>query len=229
MRVVFHGQCINALWTGPRRHHTLTENPLSGVDSGQAILRSLRLVELCRECFNGWRNICQSKARSSATLWPAVLNPGGPSSRLQSFVLQNPSEKPITVIVGLGTDIVEITRIAQMIERHAESFLNRVFTDEEIRHCQKRKHCNEAYAGRWAAKEAVMKVLGTGFVKGIGWKNIEVLAETSGKPVVHLSGGAADHAQKIGISQVLITISHCRDYATATAIGVGSSMDDLPF
>ena len=133
------------------------------------------------------------------------------------------------MIAGLGTDIVEISRIAQMIERHAESFLNRVFTDEEIRYCQKRKHCNEAYAGRWAAKEAVMKVLGTGFVKGIGWKNIEVLAETSGKPVVHLSGGAAEHAQKIGISQVLITISHCRDFATATAIGVGSSMDDLPF
>lgn len=131
------------------------------------------------------------------------------------------------MIIGLGTDIVEIARIAQMIERHADAFLNRVFTDDEILYCQKRKHCNEAYAGRWAAKEAVMKVLGTGFVKGIGWKNIEVLAEPSGRPVVRLSGGAADHAATIGISHVLITISHCRDYATATAIGIDSS-DGLP-
>ena len=125
------------------------------------------------------------------------------------------------MIIGLGTDIVEIARIAQMIERHQEHFLQRIYTEEEIKYCQRRKHCNEAFAGRWAAKEAIMKVLGTDFIKGIGWLDIEVLAERSGKPYVTMRGGAGDFASQLGIDQMLITISHCREYATATAIGVG--------
>lgn len=134
------------------------------------------------------------------------------------------------MIVGLGTDIVEIVRIGEMIDRHGESFLNRIYTEEEIRYCQKRRHCNEAFAGRWAAKEAIMKVLGTGFVRGIGWQDIEVLAEKNGKPYVNIRGGAGEHAKKIGIDQILITISHCRTYATATAIGVTvPSGDELPY
>ena len=134
------------------------------------------------------------------------------------------------MIIGLGTDIVEIVRIGEMIDRHGESFLNRIYTEEEIRYCQKRKHCNEAFAGRWAAKEAIMKVLGTGFVRGIGWQDIEVLAEKNGKPFVKMTGGAGEHARRIGIDEVLITISHCRTYATATAIGVASpTSDELPF
>lgn len=131
--------------------------------------------------------------------------------------------------MGLGTDIVEIVRIGEMIDRHGESFLNRIYTEEEIRYCQKRKHCNEAFAGRWAAKEAIMKVLGTGFVRGIGWQDIEVLAEKNGKPYVKMQGGAGEHARRIGIDEVLITISHCRTYATATAIGVANpSGDEIP-
>ena len=134
------------------------------------------------------------------------------------------------MIVGLGTDIVEIVRIGEMIDRHGEAFLNRIYTQEEIRYCQKRKHCNEAFAGRWAAKEAVMKALGTGFIRGIGWQDIEILAEKSGKPYVNIKGGAGEHAKKIGVERILITISHCRAYATATAIGVGSKFnDDMPF
>lgn len=124
------------------------------------------------------------------------------------------------MVVGLGTDIVEISRIEQMIERHADAFLKRVFTDAEIDYCKRRRHSAEAFAGRWAAKEAVMKVLGTGFVKGIGWKDIEILSELSGKPVVQITGGAGEHADRIGIDEVLITISHCKAYATATAIGL---------
>jgi holo-[acyl-carrier protein] synthase len=136
----------------------------------------------------------------------------------------------VILIVGLGTDIVEIVRIGEMIDRHGEAFLNRIYTQEEIRYCQKRKHCNEAFAGRWAAKEAVMKALGTGFIRGIGWQDIEILAEKSGKPYVNIKGGAGEHAKKIGVERILITISHCRAYATATAIGVGSKFnDDMPF
>src|SRR5690606_14437549 len=127
------------------------------------------------------------------------------------------------MIVGLGTDIVEITRIGQMIERHGELFLQRVYTEGEIRYCQQRKEGMQHYAGRWAAKEAVMKTLGTGFTKGIGWQDIEVVSLRSGQPEIHLSGGAKEFAAQRGIDQVLITISHCRAYATATAVAMQHS------
>lgn len=124
------------------------------------------------------------------------------------------------MIVGLGTDIIEIVRIGQMIERHGEVFLNRIYTDDEIRYCQRRKEMYQHFAGRWAAKEAVMKTLGTGFVKGIGWKDIEVSSLKSGQPTIVMHGSAGDFAKKIGIASFLITISHCRTYATATAVAL---------
>ncbi len=127
------------------------------------------------------------------------------------------------MIIGLGTDIVEIVRIGQMVERHGELFLQRVYTEEEIRYCQRRKECYQHFAGRWAAKEAVMKTLGTGWVRGVGWQNIEVLTKKSGQPTIHIRGSAVDLARKMGIQEVLITISHCRAYATATAIALGHS------
>ncbi|HID21151.1 MAG TPA: holo-[acyl-carrier-protein] synthase [Planctomycetaceae bacterium] len=123
-------------------------------------------------------------------------------------------------ILGLGTDIIEIVRIGQMIERHGELFLTRVYTDEEIRYCQRRKECYEHFAGRWAAKEAVMKALGTGFIRGINWRDIEISSERSGQPKVVLRGGARDYAKRLGITDILVTISHCRSYATATAVAV---------
>ena len=127
------------------------------------------------------------------------------------------------MIVGLGTDIVEISRIGQMIERHGELFLQRVYTEGEIRYCQQRREAMQHYAGRWAAKEAVMKTLGTGFTKGVGFQDIEVVSRKSGQPVIQLSGGAREFAAQRGIDDVLITISHCRTYATATAIAMQHS------
>lgn len=124
------------------------------------------------------------------------------------------------VIVGLGTDIIEIVRIGRMVERHGEVFLNRVFTEDEVRYCQKRKECYQHFAGRWAAKEAVMKTLGTGWIRGVGWRDIEVLSQKSGRPVVNIQGGAKEFSDKLGIDDILITISHCRAYATATAIAM---------
>ncbi len=124
------------------------------------------------------------------------------------------------MIIGLGTDIVEITRIGQMIERHGELFLQRVYTEVEIRYCQQRKESMQHYAGRWAAKEAVMKTLGTGFTRGVGWQDIEVANTKSGQPRIILSGGAKEFATKRGIGEILITISHCRTYATATAVAL---------
>jgi len=124
------------------------------------------------------------------------------------------------MIIGLGTDIVEITRIGQMIERHGELFLQRVYTETEIRYCQQRKESMQHYAGRWAAKEAVMKTLGTGFTRGVGWQDIEVANRRSGQPRIVLTGGAKEFATRRGIDDILITISHCRTYATATAIAL---------
>lgn len=124
------------------------------------------------------------------------------------------------MILGLGTDIIEVVRIGEMIERHGELFLQRVYTEQEIRYCQRRKAAIQHYAGRWAAKEAVMKTLGTGFSKGVGFKDIEVCSRKSGAPYLQLHDGAAEIAQKLGIDDVLITISHCRAYATATAIAL---------
>ncbi len=124
------------------------------------------------------------------------------------------------MIVGLGTDIIEIARIAAMVQRHGAAFLERVYTAAEREHCLRRKHASEALAGRWAAKEAVMKVLGTGFIRGVGWQDIEIVPERSGKPVVRLHRGAARRARLLGIAEVLVSISHCREYALATAIGI---------
>ena len=124
------------------------------------------------------------------------------------------------MILGLGTDIVEIDRIASMIERHGDSFLDRVFTPAERAYCGSKKHAAQHYAGRWAAKEAAMKALGTGFITGIHWHDFEVLPERSGAPTLTLSGGAAQHASSLGINSILVTMSHCKAYATATAIAV---------
>ena len=125
-------------------------------------------------------------------------------------------------IIGIGTDIIECLRIAQMIERHGELFITRVYTPHEIQYCQSRKLATQHYAGRWAAKEAVLKALGTGWRKGISWRDIEIRNEPGGRPVVALRGGARDVIEQLGIAQMLISISHCRSHATAYALAQGT-------
>jgi holo-[acyl-carrier protein] synthase len=125
-------------------------------------------------------------------------------------------------IVGIGTDIIECLRIAQMIERHGELFIGRVYTPQEIQYCQSRKQATQHFAGRWAAKEAVLKAMGTGWRRGISWRDVEIRNELGGKPIVSLRGGARDVVEKLGIGQMLVSISHCRSHATAYAIAIGS-------
>lgn len=127
------------------------------------------------------------------------------------------------MIIGIGTDIIECGRIGRMVEKHGDHFVQRVFTEQEIRYCSERKTSEQHFAGRWAAKEAVLKVLGTGWITGIDWKDVEVVNEASGAPYVKLHNGAADAAQEKGIKEVLISISHCKGYAVANAIGEGES------
>jgi len=124
-------------------------------------------------------------------------------------------------VIGIGTDITQCSRIEKMIQKHADVFLNRVFTENEISYCGQRKAFAQHYTGRFAAKEAILKALGTGWAKGILWTDIEVVNEPNGKPVVGLTGQAKVISESLGITEVLITISHCDDYAVAFATAVG--------
>ena len=124
-------------------------------------------------------------------------------------------------VLGIGTDIVECLRIAQMIERHGEQFIGRVYTDHEIKYCRARRAATQHYAGRWAAKESVLKALGTGWARGISWRDIEVRNAPNGRPVIALRGGARDVLERSGIREILISISHCRSHATAYALALG--------
>ena len=117
-------------------------------------------------------------------------------------------------IIGLGTDITECLRIARMIERHGELFIDRVYTTDEIRYCQSRKQSTQHFTGRWAAKEAIMKALGTGWRRGISWRDVEIRNEPSGRPAVAVRGGVKDVVEQLGIGQIQVSISHCRSHAT---------------
>jgi len=123
-------------------------------------------------------------------------------------------------IVGIGTDIVECLRIGRMIERHGELFLQRVYTDREVRYCQQRRRAVEHFAGRWAAKEAILKALGSGWRRGLDWTDIEVHNDKEGKPTVHLGGAVRDLALTLRVGDILVSISHCRAYAVAHALAL---------
>ena len=114
----------------------------------------------------------------------------------------------------LGIDLIDIDRIAQALDRHPQRFRRRILTDREDRYCGERV---ERIAGRWAAKEAVSKVLGLG-VRGVGWREIEVLPNYAGQPQVLLHGRAAARAARLGIGEVTVSISHERRMAVAVAI-----------
>lgn len=119
------------------------------------------------------------------------------------------------MIKGLGNDIIEIERVEAALKRHEERFLNRLFTQKEQEYCLKHRRFLLHLAGRFAAKEAIAKALGTGFGAQLNWLDIEILNDLAGKPYVTLSPAAT---QKFNNPQILISISHCHHYATAVAI-----------
>ncbi|MBX9656814.1 holo-ACP synthase [bacterium] len=123
-------------------------------------------------------------------------------------------------IINIGTDIIECGRIARMIERHGEQFLQRVFTASEIAYCQSHRSSIERFAGRFAAKEAILKTLGTGWRHGISWLDMEVQNQKTGRPIVGLGGPTREQAERVGIQGIQISISHCRTHATAFALAV---------
>lgn len=124
-------------------------------------------------------------------------------------------------ILGIGVDIVETARIEALIARHGDAFLRRIFTEGELQYCGAMKVSAQFYAARFAAKEAVSKALGTGIGSGVGWLEIEVRRKASGEPFIVLHGETAALAGRLGITQVLITLSHSEHYAVANAVVVG--------
>ena len=124
-------------------------------------------------------------------------------------------------ILGHGIDIVETSRIRKLAEEHGQHFLDRVYTAAEQAYCAaSSKRFYEHLAGRFAAKEAVLKVLGTGWRGGIAWTDIEVIKELSGQPKILLTGECLRIAGEMGITRWHISISHIETHATASAIGM---------
>ena len=123
------------------------------------------------------------------------------------------------MVLGVGTDLMETKRIEESIDRYGERFLERVFTPNEIAYCmRKRKNAAESFAARFAAKEAGAKALGTGISHGITWKELEVLREPSGRPTLHLSGRAAERAERMGVRRMQLSLTHSRELAMAVVI-----------
>jgi len=122
------------------------------------------------------------------------------------------------MIVGTGVDIVEVPRVAAAIERFGKRFLERIYTEAEIRYCQSRRNSTERFAARFAAKEAALKALGTGWRQGIAWKEVEVRREPGGRPTVHFHGRAAEVAERLGMKHASLSLSHTAEQAIAQVI-----------
>lgn len=121
------------------------------------------------------------------------------------------------MVIGLGIDIVEVRRIASALQ-NGEAMIQRVFTEEEIRYCSSHKNKFQHFAGRFAAKEAALKALGTGWQEGIRWKDVEVTADPRGKPEVTFHGKARQFFEKSGGRRALLAITHAQEYALAVVV-----------
>ncbi len=122
-------------------------------------------------------------------------------------------------ILGVGTEIIECVRIAKMIERHGEMFLERVYTDGEIAYCSGGASATQLYAARWVAKEATLKAIG-GRSQGIRWNEIEVRVEHGRSPTILLTGRAAGWAEQNGVEHLQLSLGSCRTHATAFVIAL---------
>jgi holo-[acyl-carrier protein] synthase len=122
------------------------------------------------------------------------------------------------MVLGLGTDLIEIERIQASMDRFGERFLERIFTAEEIAYCLRKKQPAESLAARFAAKEAGAKALGTGISRGISWKEIEVTRKMGERPMLHFNGRAGELAKAMGVRRVQLTLSHSRKLAIAVVV-----------
>jgi len=125
-------------------------------------------------------------------------------------------------VLSHGIDMVECSRIKDAIERHDRHFLERVYTPAELEYCLGKKRRIEHLAGRLAAKEAVLKMLGTGWTSGINWTDVEIRNDPSGQPRASLSGKCRQIAEEIGVDNIFVSISHIGTHAIASAIGTSA-------
>ena len=131
-------------------------------------------------------------------------------------------------IVGTGLDIVETGRIRQSLEQFGDRFLNRCFLPDEIAYCQGMKLPELHFAARFAAKEAISKAFGTGIGHELGWRDMEICRRASGEPYVRLHGKGTALAQARGVTQIFVSLSHCREYAAASAVAVAGGLPVTP-
>src|SRR5262245_26724254 len=122
-------------------------------------------------------------------------------------------------IVGLGTQVMDCARVRMLIDQHGETFLKRVYTDREVAFCNSKKQTTEQFTALWAAKEAVFRCLGTTWKRGTNWTDVEVVCDAGSTDVV-VTGPTSELMTTRGVTQVILSMAHCRAFATATAIAV---------
>ena len=127
------------------------------------------------------------------------------------------------MIVGIGTDITEVARIGDLVDRHGERFLKRVFTEDELAYCMERTRRNEHLAARFAAKEAVLKAIKTGVGPGTSMREVEVIRGPKGEPEVRLHGRTARVARAKGVRRIHVTLSHTPEYGVAFVVCEGQA------
>lgn len=125
------------------------------------------------------------------------------------------------MILGTGIDLVKNSRIKNLIEKYEDRFLKKIYTEAEIEYCQQKINSAPSFAARFAAKEAVLKALGTG-MRNNRWQDIEILNDNLGKPEVKLSGSTAGRAEELGVSSIFISISHEKDFSIAQVVMEGA-------
>ena len=128
---------------------------------------------------------------------------------------------------GIGVDMLEIDRMERVLARRP-NFARRVFTEDERAYCDGSSRPAEHYAARWAAREAVVKALGTGFAQGVGFRDVSVARDEAGRPRAVLTGRAAEVARELGVREIALSISHTRDVAVANAIAVTDDVRPAP-
>ena len=131
---------------------------------------------------------------------------------------KGPHGNVVSMLIGTGVDLIEIERIAQSIERYGDRFLRRVFTDDEIAYCRRKRASAESFAARFAAKEAAAKALGTGISRGVTWNEFQVTRQPGGRPTLELRGRAARLANELGVKNISLSLTHTATLAMASVM-----------
>ncbi len=149
----------------------------------------------------------------SATSRIDAVRSYGPGRRFATLIARR-----LRLVIGVGTDLIEIDRIERSVERFGDAFLDRIYTPGEIAYCQRKKNATESFAARFAAKEAGAKALGTGISRGVSWKEFEVRRLPGQRPELHLSGRAEQIARQLGIRRISLSLAHARLLSIAVVV-----------